>query len=131
MTSRKNSPRTPYEAALLLAAIALRSKNRFSRVGRKTLLKVSGRKKLAIQVQNEIKVELYELGYEVIQLGTSWVLVQTAALDSSARTVTAKRWLTDAEKEALVKGLPIAIDALEAEIEGESDSDPDSEDDEG
>lgn len=104
------------EIALLLIAIVQRSSNRFSRIGRETLLKVSGRKRLAPSVMDAIESELFEYGYRVIHVGTSWILIKESSIVSASKAVTAKKWLSAEEKKALAQGLPLDIEALESEL---------------
>lgn len=114
MSIDKQRERT--EIALLLIAIVQRSSNRFSRIGRETLLKVSGRKRLAPSVLDDIESELFEYGYRVIHVGTSWILIKESSIVSASKAVTAKKWLSVEEKKALAQGLPLDIEALESEL---------------
>ena len=56
------------------------------------------------------------------------MLIQVAALEAAARTVTGKKWLNDAEKKHIEHGTPFDLNAILGELnEGEDDD----EDDEG
>lgn len=119
-----NLRRTPLETALLLAVIAKRSGRRFAKVGKETLKITSGRERFSESIIAQITAELYELGYEVVRLSQlTWVLISCAQVESASKTVTVKRWLTDDEKDALEKGLPLEIGDLEDELEDDSTTD--------
>lgn len=123
--------RTPLEAALVLGVIATRSGKRFARVGKETLKLATGRKKFAESYLTHVKNSLYDVGFEIITVSQlTWILIKTSQVESASRTVTAKRWLTDDERDALAKGLPLDFDELEDELDSSYTDDGQDEEDE-
>lgn len=112
--------RTARETAIILAVLLKRSGQTRARVSAKTVKLARRGQQLKWPFIGSLTRELDELGWTFVELSSGgYGAIQTKTLES-AKPVTAKRWLSDAERKALRNGtLDIAAFEREASIDDE------------
>jgi hypothetical protein len=118
---------TPLQTAVLIAVMLKRSGQTRARISASTIKLVGIRKPLRTAFISDLRGQLAEFGWELLELGSGgFGAVQISSLEA-AKPVTAKRYLSDAELRALKLGR-LAWDELEREVDPDEDqSDPDQE----
>lgn len=108
--------RTSEETAVILAALLKKAEVTRARISDKTIKLVSGRSRLEESFRVNLNNDISEYDYIIIRLGSGGQAAIKISSLEAAKTVTAKRVLSNAEIQSLTKGNP-DIDAYRKFIE--------------
>ena len=96
--------RTAQQAAILLVAILKRSGQLRARLSAKTIRLLADRRHLRVAFVNELADALAEYSWTFCEINSGgYAVIRTKSLEA-AKAATAKRWLTDEEREQLKRG---------------------------